>query len=88
MNNSKNIHLYKNSLILGSCPEYFGAYFTSENDIVFKFFTFPEVQQVFLEIKPHNKDVMQLEMTSIGEGRLTMGTDIVSFLNIKVNWFR
>ena len=69
MNNNKNIHLYKNSLILGSCPEYFGAYFTSENDIIFKFFTFPEVKQVYLEIKPHNKDVMQLEMTSIGEGR-------------------
>ncbi len=69
MRNIKNIHMYKNSSVLANSPEFYGAYFTSENDIIFKFFTFPEVKQVFLELKPHNKPIIKLEMNSQGSGK-------------------
>ncbi len=69
MKNEKYIHIYKNSNALALCEEYNGAYFTPENDIIFKFFTFKEVKNVTLEIKPHNSEILKFNMTSVGEGR-------------------
>ncbi|MBQ9245871.1 alpha amylase C-terminal domain-containing protein [bacterium] len=69
MSRNKSIHIYKNSGVLTNCNEYLGAYFTPENDIIFKFFTFSEVKQVFLEIKPHGKELLKFEMTPFCNGK-------------------
>ena len=69
MQKNKNIHIYKNHSVLINSLEYCGAYFTPENDIIFKFYTFPEVKNVTLEIKPHGAEILKFDMNPVDDGR-------------------
>ncbi len=43
----------------------FGAFFTKEGRIIFKLFTFPEVKNVFLEIKQYGKDIKTYTLNKV-----------------------
>ncbi len=67
-NNIKNVNRIKSPCVFDTWTKYFGAYFTDEGGVVFRLFTFPDVKNVKVELKPHNKNIISFDMNNMGFG--------------------
>ena len=68
MNNSiRNINIYNSPCNFDNWSKHFGAYFLANGDVFFKLFTFSDVKNVLLEIKPYGKPKTQLQMNKTRE---------------------
>ncbi len=68
INRIKNINRLKNPCVFDTWNNHFGAYFLDNGDSYFRLFTFPEVKNVLLEIKPYNQPVLSFKMNNEGNG--------------------
>ncbi len=57
-----NVNIKKSPCIVNTWSKIFGAFFLDNGDAFFRLFTFSNVKNVMLEIKPHNKPVLSFQM--------------------------
>lgn len=48
--------------IFDTWDKHFGAYFTKNGDSIFTIFTFPDVDKVFVEVRPYKSPILSFEM--------------------------
>lgn len=63
----KNINSENSKCSFDTWNKYFGAYFLNNGNSFFRIFTFPDVKNVVLEIKPHNKEIQTFNMEKSNE---------------------
>ncbi len=62
-----NINKHKSPCVFDTWSKYFGAYFTDNGSAFFRLFTFYDVKNVILEIKPYNKEILKFDMQHVQE---------------------
>ncbi len=67
-NNIKNINTIKMPCIYDTWEKYFGAYFTQSGEAIFRFYTFPDVKNVILQIKREKMPITSYNMENTGFG--------------------
>lgn len=66
--NIHNINEKNSPCIYDTWENHLGAYFDTDGNTIFKLFTFPDVLNVRLELKPKNKNIQIFNMNNTGNG--------------------
>ncbi|MCD7880057.1 MAG: alpha amylase C-terminal domain-containing protein [Candidatus Gastranaerophilales bacterium] len=61
-NHIKNVNNFSSPCVTDAWNKYFGAFFTDDNKVIFRLFTFADVSNVILELKPYKNKVQQHNM--------------------------